>query len=145
MLGACLQVCVSLALQDSFYAILPATTLLSIRVLDALMIHLDLRPNPYLEKALPRKSTAVIPDVDGNLTGPGNEKIAVLMLGAKSNHPFGFFAPEFFKTAKWLAEMNAEFDKPDRPNGCKSPPRNPRIRRIILSSPHSPWSDQLAT
>lgn len=81
----------------------------------------------------------MVPDEDGNFRGASQEKVVILLLGAKSNHPFGFFAPEFLKTFKWMAEMNAEFDKQAGPSGCKSLPYSNKIIiitiRITIISP----------
>ena len=122
LLGACTQACLALLVRNKYYAFLPAGILLSFRVINALLIHFNLKKNPFLEKAILKKRfSAVVPDTDGRIRGAGQEKVVILLLGAKSNHPFGFFAPEFLKTFKWMAEMNAEFDKQDGPNGCKFP------------------------
>ncbi len=123
LLGACTQACLALLVRNKYYAFLPAGILLSFRVINALLIHFNLKKNPFLEKAILKKRfSAVVPNADGRIRGAGQEKVVILLLGAKSNHPFGFFAPEFLKTFKWMAEMNAEFDKQDGPNGCKFPP-----------------------
>lgn len=111
-----------------------AITLLTVRIIDALMVHFNVKGNPYLEKSiLKKRTTAVIPNGNGDLVAPGSQKIAIILLGAKSNHPFGFLAPEFMKTFKWLAEMNASFDKPDGPNGCKSLLPHPPCTLILLN------------
>ncbi len=117
--GASLQSLLALLVKNKYYAFLPAILLLTARSLNAILIHFNIKPNPYLEEVLLGKSTAVIPDTKGKLRtlAEGQEKVTVCLLGAKCNHPFGFFAPEFMKTFKWLAEMNASFDTPDAPNG----------------------------
>ena len=100
---------------------LPAAILLVMRIANATLIHFGIKPNPFLEKAfLKKRVTAVIPDGEGNLIAPGSERIAIILLGAKSNHPFGVLSPDFLATFKLLAEMNASFDRADGPNGCKS-------------------------
>lgn len=99
---------------------LPAAVLLLFRTVDATLINFGLKPNPFLETSFPRKRiTAVVPNEAGELIAPGSEKVAVILLGAKSNSPFGALAPEFLKTFKFLAEMNASFDRADGPGGCK--------------------------
>lgn len=115
LFGACLQSTLALVVANKYYAFLPAILILTTRIINAFLIHYNIKPNPYLEAVLPGKSTAIIPNAEGNLKpmGDGQEKVAVCLLGAKCNHPFGFFAPEFMKTFKWLAEMNASFDSPD--------------------------------
>lgn len=128
LLGACTQACLALLVRNQYYAFLPAAILLSFRSIDALLIHFRVKKNPFLENAILKKRfSAVVPDENGKFRGAGQEKVVILLLGAKSNHPFGFLAPEFLKTFKWMAEMNAEFDKQDGPNGCKS----------FLQSPHT--------
>lgn len=115
---------------------LPAAVLLLFRVLDATLIHLGLKPNPFLESSFPRKRvTAVVPNQEGELVAPGSEKVAVILLGAKSNHPFGVLSPEFLKTFKFLAEMNASFDRVDGPGGCKSWPFS---SSLFLIQSHTP-------
>jgi len=121
LLGACFQASIALIVQNKYYAFLPAVLILSARIINAVMIHFKIKPNPYLEKVVFKKAAAVVPDGNGNFTGAGQEKIAVLLLGAKSNHPFGAFAPEFLKMFKYLSDMNAEFEKENGPNGCKCP------------------------
>ena len=101
---------------------LPAAVLLLFRIVDATLVHVGLKPNPFLESSFPRKRiTAVVANEEGELVAPGSEKVAVILLGAKSNHPFGALAPEFLKTFGYLAQMNASFDRADGPGGCKFP------------------------
>lgn len=52
--------------------------------------------------------------------GAGKQKIAVLILGAKSNHPLGFFAPDFSKVGDYLKKMSdfLEDDKTQE-SGCE--------------------------
>ena len=118
---------------DRLYAILPAACLLLIRVLDATLIHLKLKPNPFLERSiLKKRMTAVVQDGNGNLVAPGSERIAIILLGAKSNHHFGFLSPKFMKTFNWLAQMNASFDQVAGPRGCESTP----LSCIYIFLPH---------
>ena len=120
LLGACTQACLALLVRNKYYAFLPAGILLSFRIIDAVLIHFQFKKNPFLENAILKKRfSAIVPDQDGVFRGPGQEKVVILLLGAKSNHPFGALAPEFLKTFKWVTEMTAEFDKQDGPNGCK--------------------------
>ena len=101
---------------------LPAAVLLLFRIVDATLVHFGLKPNPFLESSFPRKRiAAVVANEEGELVAPGSERVAVILLGAKSNHPFGALAPEFLKTFGYLAKMNASFDRADGPGGCKFP------------------------
>ena len=76
------------------------------KIIDTAMITYNLKPNPYLKDMLPKKTTALPRARDGTLSGAGKEKIAVLLLGAKSNHPLGFFALDFSKVGDYLKKMS---------------------------------------
>jgi hypothetical protein len=61
-------------------------------------------------------------DLNGNFGRPGSEKIAVLLLGAKSNHPLGIFAPDFNTVGSYLQKMTKELENdPAQDSGCKYP------------------------
>jgi heme-degrading monooxygenase HmoA len=75
-----------------------------------MLITYNIIPNPYLKNMIPKKSTAQVMDRNGNYAGPGKEKIAILLLGAKSNHPLGIFAPDFPHVGKLLERMTAELE-----------------------------------
>ena len=78
-------------------------------------------PNTYMKDVFLGRRTALVPNSTGIIEGVGKQKIAILLLGAKSNHPLGFFAPEFMATFEWMSKINASFDKQDAPPGCKIP------------------------
>lgn len=67
-------------------------------------------PNPYLAKVIPGRVTALPPSNTGN-PSPSSRKIAILHLGAKSNHPYGFFQPQLTRMNVWLEKMNQEFNE----------------------------------
>ena len=97
-----------------------AGIVLASRTVTAVLIHFKFIGNPYLQDGLTRRVTALVPDEAGNLVEPGQQGVTVLMLGAKSNHPFGFFAPEFLQTYTWVDKMNKEFDIAEKmPQGCE--------------------------
>lgn len=55
-----------------------------------------------------------IPDEDGTFHNePSEEKVVVFLLGAKSNHPLGLFAPNFKEIGDSLGEMYKELNKDD--------------------------------
>lgn len=96
LLGASLQAGLAI-LVPSIYAFLPAVALLAFRLLDAYLISLGLKRNPYLQDVSFKRTTAMVRDKDGEFPEAGQEKITILLLGAKSNHPFGVLAPGFRK------------------------------------------------
>ena len=82
LIGACCQ-CLLVLLVPHLYALTPAALLLIIRVLDTVAVTLGLRKNPYLQDALMKKTTAQVPDTDGEFpVDPAGEKIVILLLGA---------------------------------------------------------------
>lgn len=104
------------------YALAPAVILLALRVVDTMLITYGYKPNPYLRDVLPKKSTAQVMGKDGNFSGPGKEKIAILLLGAKSNHPLGIFAPDFNTMGDFNKKMNEHLESADNQDtGCKPP------------------------
>jgi len=119
-MGAAFQTLLVLLPIPTAYALSPAITLLVLRLTHTILITYGVIPNPYLANAIPKKSTAQVMDRDGNFSGPGKEKIAVLLLGAKSNHPLGIFAPDFGHTGELLQKMTAELENdPTQDSGCE--------------------------
>ena len=117
LLGAFLQTLLVLFIPRA-YALTPAALILLVRLLDTLSISYGMRKNPYLEGVIPKKTSAVVPDQDGEFSnGPANEKIAVLLLGAKSNHPLNIFAPGFSEMSDYLMKMTDELEKEAPHNG----------------------------
>ncbi|KAL2060897.1 hypothetical protein VTL71DRAFT_8949 [Oculimacula yallundae] len=109
LLGACLQT-ILVVLVPQRYALLFPIVVISIRLFNNLLITFGLKTNPYLEGSFPMKITAMPMDRDGKFAGPGKEKIAVLLLGAKSNHPMGIFAPHYKTLGKHLSGMTSELE-----------------------------------
>ena len=122
LIGAFLQTILVLIL-PRIYALTPAVLLLAARIIDTLLITYGVKENPYLKGVVYKKSTAQVMDKDGNFPGPGAEKIAILLLGAKSNHPLGIFAPDFGTTGGFLEKMTAELESRDQQDtGCEPVP-----------------------
>jgi hypothetical protein len=122
LLGCSIQSLIFLVVPARFqiYACSFAGTLLVSRVVTAVLINFNVINNPYLQDGIRRRTTALVPDEAGSLVEPGQQGVTVLMLGAKSNHPFGFFAPEFLQTFAWVDKMNKEFDIIEKmPKGCE--------------------------
>jgi len=110
LIGACLQTVLFLLPIPKLYSVGPAIGLLLFRIVDTTLITYNLIPNPYLKDAIHKKVTAQPHDRDGNFGGPGKEKIAVMLLGAKSNHPLGMFEPRFGEVGKFLRRMTEELN-----------------------------------
>jgi len=122
LIGACLQTVLFLLPIPKLYSVGPAIGLLLFRIVDTTLITYNLIPNPYLKDAIHKKVTAQPHDRDGNFGGPGKEKIAVMLLGAKSNHPLGMFEPRFGEVGKFLRRMTEELNGDStRDSGCTFP------------------------
>lgn len=116
LVGACLQSLIAIFIHSK-YAFLPAFFILLLRSTDALLITFKFKPNPYLAEVQPGRVTAIVPNNDGEITGPSTERVTILLLGAKSNHPLGIFGPEFMEVGEHLNRMNDFFNGPDAPAG----------------------------
>ena len=116
LVGACLQSILVLVIRNK-YALLPAFFILFLRSIDTFLITFKFKSNPYVKDVIKGRVTALVPNEDGQITGASAQKVAVLLLGAKSNHPLGFFAPEFGEVGVHLNRMNKYFDSPESPAG----------------------------
>ena len=102
------------------YAVLPALSLLGLLTINTILVTKGIRPNPYLSGLLWKKTTAQVFDKNGNFAGPGQEKVAVLLLGAKSNHPLGVLSPDYPKLVNYIKRMSEELEGgPQEETGCK--------------------------
>lgn len=111
LVGASLQALAVFLFSKGYYVLLISTLLLFVRIVNNLLQAFGVTNNPYLEGAIPGRTTALLPDEKtGEVTAASSRKIAVLHLGAKSNHPFGMFAPQFAKTGDYLNKMNDDMN-----------------------------------
>jgi hypothetical protein len=102
------------------YALVPAVIFTVVHILDLILKPNGLRTSPYLEGTLGKKFTVMLPNEDGEFEGPGKEKIAVLLLGSKVNHPMGVFAPMMDQFVGWADQLNIALeDMKGQDNGCR--------------------------
>lgn len=117
LVGAIVQGTLILAI-PRFWVLLPSILVLLIRFVDTMAITYHIRPNPYLQDSIFNKWSAVIPDTDGNFSDtPADEKVAVLLLCAKINHPLGVFAPNVKEVGKRTKIMYKELDSENTATG----------------------------
>ena len=117
LMGACVQSALVL-LVSLPYSLFPAALLLAIRFLDTLAMTYGIRRNRFMDGVVMGKASAQVRDRDGEFTeGAAEESIVVLHLGAKSNHPFGFIAPEFIKMANYFTKVADDADEKKADNG----------------------------
>lgn len=111
LIGATLQGVLLLAV-PSVIMLLPSIILLLARLADTLAITYKFKPNHYLQDSIYQKHTVIIPDSEGNMSSePADEKIAILLLCAKANHPLGFFAPNMKEVGFYGSSMFTELDE----------------------------------
>jgi len=111
LVGASLQALAVYLFSSGRYILLVSTLLLSAKIIKTLLQAYSVTPNPYLQDVFAGRTTALLPNQEtGEIETASSRKIAVLHLGAKSNHPFGYFAPQFKAVGGWLDKMNEGFD-----------------------------------
>ena len=112
LVGATLQSLLVLAI-PRFYAFLPSILILLYRFSDTLLITFDFKPNPYTHDSMTKKFSTVLPDTEGNLPSqidPGEQKLAIVLLGMKFHHPLGLFSPYSQNMNEWGTRMYAELE-----------------------------------
>jgi heme-degrading monooxygenase HmoA len=105
LLGAFLQSLLLLLPIPRLYLLLPSLLVLSLRAIDTALITYGWKPNPYLAGVIPKTTTGQMLSNNGEYTGPGERKIAILLLGVRINHPLGLFAPHFRHLGDLQAKM----------------------------------------
>lgn len=131
LVGAILQSLLVLAL-PARYAIFPATLVLAIRFLDTILVALCLRSSHLMDGVIAGETCAQIPDRDGNFSaGPSGENIVIFLLGARSNHTLGMFAPGFKQLGDYFRDLSVAQSEGAAGNDCKSKPR--LASRLLLN------------
>ncbi|KAH8692074.1 hypothetical protein BGW36DRAFT_348173 [Talaromyces proteolyticus] len=115
LLGASVNVALSLLLpQSSIYIGGLMLSVLGFRVGLALLQTFGILHNPGMDKVVLGKVSPQIPDVYGHLpTEPSQERVVVLLVGFRSNHPLGALAPGFKETTNGFSEMLKVLDGPE--------------------------------
>ena len=120
LVGAFLQSLLVLALPIS-YAICPTILLLSICLGDKVVIALGLRSGLLTNGAILSKTTAQIPDGNGELAASGvcGESLVIFLISAKSNHALGMFGPGFKVQGDYFRKMSIALGEGAAENGCR--------------------------
>ena len=117
LFGAVLQTAL-IVLIPRTYAVTPALVILLLRAADTIAITLGVKRNPYMTDVIMKKSSAVVPSIDGQFAEePSNEKVVILMLGAKTNHPMNAFAPHLGELNAFIERMAESLDANAPSNG----------------------------
>lgn len=109
-LGALLQ-CILFLLPIRTYLIaLPTISLLLYRMTLTLLQSFGYLENPYAAGILPGNTTVIFPSSQSPELKSGNSKICVVILGARSNHPLGIFAPTMGKIGDHFVALTQELE-----------------------------------
>lgn len=112
LIGASLQALAVYLFSSGRYVLLLSTLALLLKLGNGLLQAYKIIPNPYMKDVFDGRTTALVPDSEtGEITTPAGKKIVILHLGAKSNHPFGFFHTPFQGVGAWIEKMNDIMDK----------------------------------
>lgn len=64
--------------------------------------------NPHMDHVISGRTTCHFPSPDGSYSGsPADQSLAVLLITARSNHPFGLFAPGFRQAGEYFGKCVA--------------------------------------
>ena len=103
------------------YTIAPAVVLLLFKAVDTLLITFKLKPNSYTAGVVDTKVTAIVPNADGSFGKQEGQntpdRVAILLLGFKINHPLGPLAPGAAETMSYFQQMSADLRKNATTNG----------------------------
>lgn len=117
LIGALIQGTIVLSF-PRVWALLPTILILLARFSENLAITFKFKSNPYLTDVIQKRFATVIPDADGNISAqPASDKVAILILSLKINHPLGLFAPNVAGINEWQGGMMKELDKDAKTNG----------------------------
>ncbi|ROV93458.1 hypothetical protein VPNG_09625 [Cytospora leucostoma] len=120
--GAALQVLFGLA-APARYVLLPVALVFSIWGLDFALQYLGLRKSPYLRDAVRDRHSIMFRERDGSRPqeGLGTKPVAMFLIGIRSNHPLGRFAPKYRKFNEYMDELYEYAEANRATNGCKFP------------------------
>ncbi|KAL2826723.1 hypothetical protein BJY01DRAFT_145128 [Aspergillus pseudoustus] len=94
------------------FTFIPALLILGYRVIDVFLIMYGIKPNPYMDGVINHKFSAQLPFEDGSFgERPSRDKMVVLILGSKSNHPLGIFSPAYQKVGQLFADMVEDLEQ----------------------------------
>lgn len=115
LFGASLQALAVYLFSTGHYVLLISTIILLLKAIQTFLQAQGITKNPYMEGVVSGRTTALLPDPDADtaanaITTAASRKVVCFHLGAKSNHPYGYFAPQFQKLGEYLAKMIAAMD-----------------------------------
>lgn len=117
LLGALVQIALSFLPIRKLYTLVPVLFILGLRLTDYALIHFNYKANPYMAGVIPGKVTAMFPTSAGASPDPKDEKICVVLLGARSNDLNGVFAPAFGKIGDYFKAMQKDLEANAATNG----------------------------
>ena len=117
LIGGALFLPIAMFVQP-LYVLLPILAILIGRFTYCLLVTFHLLPNPYLKDSILHRTSAQIPNLDGEFSETGaSEKVVCFHLGAKYNHPLGALAPNVKELGDRFSAMNKNLDENLGSNG----------------------------
>ena len=107
--GAALNYLLYLSIGPSAFIVAPLYLLL--RLVDTLLQTFGVLRNVLNDQVIPTKVSAQYPSSDGTFTAqPADGSICVFMIGARTNHPLGLFAPGYKKLGDYFEAMTRDVE-----------------------------------
>ncbi|OCK76366.1 hypothetical protein K432DRAFT_306517 [Lepidopterella palustris CBS 459.81] len=123
LLGAAIQGTLLLLPLRPTYVIGPSFALLALKLIDTICVTLGWRRNAYLDGTIGSKFSTLLPQPDGTFgsarqtANPDDGKVAVLLLGFRTNHPLGPLSPGARETGAYFTTMNKHLESNASTNG----------------------------
>ena len=111
MLGAFLQGLLCLLPYRNIALVAPVSLALAFSITRTLLMARDLIRSPYMDGVIDGRTAILFPDDSGSYEKAGDRQLCTIVLGARSNHPLGMFAPGFKEVGDYLKSMCAELDQ----------------------------------
>ena len=93
-------------------ALIPAALVLAYRTLDAYLMSIGWKHNIYMDGIIQKKYSTAFPDELGHYGNkPAKNDIVVFLIGTRSNHPMGMFAPGVKDINEYFGQMAKDLDK----------------------------------
>ncbi|KAK6527379.1 hypothetical protein TWF281_010559 [Arthrobotrys megalospora] len=90
---------------------LPPAFLLLFRAVDTALVLVGFKHNAFMDGVLLNKYSAQFPDSQGRFgSSPANEKVVCFLIGSRSNHPMGMFAPGVKTIGDYFESMTTYLD-----------------------------------
>lgn len=116
LLGALAQIVLSFLPIRKAFTILPVVFVVLLQTINHIALLMGWKRNSYLDRVIPGKVTALFP-TSASVAQPKDDKICLVLLSARSNHPNGIFARDFGKIGDYFMSMRQDLEVNATTNG----------------------------